>query len=269
MEKDNGITIIGINRPKQRNAVNAATAKLICDAFTDFENDDSSPVAVLHGLGGSFCSGYDLEEMGSGENISTELLMSPEGSVGPTRRHIRKPVICGINGFCVANGLELALMCDLRVMEDNAILGFFNRRFGVPIIDGASVRLPTLIGLSRALDLILTGRQVNAKEALEMGLANRVVASGTALGQAMNLAQSIAKFPQGALNHDRNSLYTAMYEAQTFNQSIQNEIMYTSSEIMEELKEGVKKFNDGEFCFCFFFNFFSFKTFHEILYNLS
>lgn len=246
VDKDNGITIIGINRPKQRNAINAATAQKICEAFSDFENDDTSSVAVLHGLCGSFCSGYDLEELGSGENVSMQLLMSPEGSVGPTRRHIKKPVICGIDGFCVANGLELALMCDLRVMEDSAILGFFNRRFGVPIIDGASVRLPTLIGLSRALDLILTGRQVNSKEALEMGLANRVVASGTALGQAMNLALAIAKFPQGALNHDRNSLYSAMYEAQTFNQSIQNEIMCTSSEILEELKEGVKKFNEGE-----------------------
>lgn len=149
-------------------------------------------------------------------------------------------------------GLELVLMCDLRVMEESAIIGFFNRRFGVPIIDGASVHLPTLIGLSRALDLILTARQVNSKQALEMGLTNRIIASGTALGQSMNLALSIAKFPQGALNHDMNSVYTAMYEAQTFNQSIQNEIMYTSGEILEELKEGVKKFNEGElFVFLF------------------
>lgn len=246
VEKDANITLIGINRPNQRNAINAATAAKLCEAFTEFENDDESPVAVLYGIGGSFCSGYDILELGAdGKNISTDILMSAEGSVGPTRRHIKKPVICGVNGYCVANGLELALMCDLRVMEESAIMGFFNRRFGVPVIDGGTARLPAMIGFSRALDLILTGRQLSAKEAFEMGIANRIVATGTALGQAVNLAFTIAKFPQAALNHDRNSLYSATFESHNFNQAIHNEVMYTSRDVIDQMKEGIRKFNEG------------------------
>lgn len=136
-------------------------------------------------------------------------------------------------------------MCDLRVMEESAILGFFNRRFGVPVVDGGTARLPAMIGLSRALDLILTGRQVTAKEALEWGIANRIVATGTALGQAVNLALSIAKFPQAALNHDRNSIYSAVYDSSSFDTSIQNEIMYTSKTVLDEMKAGVIKFQSG------------------------
>lgn len=136
-------------------------------------------------------------------------------------------------------------MCDLRVMEESAILGFFNRRFGVPVIDGGTARLPAMIGLSRALDLILTGRQVKAKEAFEMGLVNRIVATGTSLGQAVQLAHSITKFPQAALNHDRRTIYAAVYDSQSFNNAIQNEIMYTSKEIMEEMKKGIELFKSG------------------------
>ncbi|XP_055371715.1 probable enoyl-CoA hydratase [Condylostylus longicornis] len=246
VEADGPITLIGINRPDHRNAVNADTAHALCEAFSNFENNEESTIAVLYGVGGSFCSGYDIHELVSGDNISTDLLMLQEGSVGPTRRHLKKPVICAINGYCVANGLELALMCDLRVMEESATLGFFNRRFGVPIIDGGTARLPSMIGFSRALDLILTGRQINASEAHQMGLVNRVVATGTALGQAVNLAGSIAKFPQAALNHDRNSLYSATFESHNFNQAIQNEIMYTSKEILEEMEIGIKKFSEGK-----------------------
>lgn len=159
---------------------------------------------------------------------------------------MKKPLICGINGYCVANGLELALMCDLRVMEESAILGFFNRRYGIPVVDGGTARLPFMIGFSRALDLILTGRQITAKEAFEMGLVNRIVATGTALGQAVNLANCIAKFPQAALNHDRNSLYSAVYDSQNFDTSLQNEIMYTSQEVVDEIKAGVQKFFQGK-----------------------
>ncbi|XP_030559241.1 uncharacterized protein LOC115761587 isoform X2 [Drosophila novamexicana] len=160
VEKDKNITLIGINRPQQRNAIDSSTASQLCEAFSAFEADDTSPVAVLYGVGGSFCSGFDILEISTDEKeeISVDILMRPEGSVGPTRRQIKKPVICGINGYCIANGLELALMCDLRVMEESAVLGFFNRRFGVPMLDGGTVRLPAMIGLSRALDLILTGR---------------------------------------------------------------------------------------------------------------
>lgn len=244
VEKEGPITLIGINRPTHANAINTLAATQLCQAFSDFENDETSPVGVLYGVGGSFCAGFDMNDLGL-ENAAENILMNAEGSVGPTRRHLKKPVVCGINGYCVANGVELALMCDLRVMEESAIIGFFNRRFGIPVIDGGTSRLPEMIGLSRALDLILTGRQVSAKEALEYGIANRVVATGTALGQAVNLAHMIAKFPQAALNHDRNSIYSAVYEAASFDSIVQNEIMYTSKKVMEELQEGVAKFQAG------------------------
>ncbi|XP_073818137.1 spliceosome-ribosome linker protein [Musca autumnalis] len=245
VDKEKNITMIGINRPQQRNAINASTAAKLCEAFSAFEADDTSPIAVLYGVGGSFCSGFDILEMAANDEgkVSMEMLMMPEGSVGPTRRHLHKPVVCGINGYCVANGLELALMCDLRVMEETAVLGFFNRRFGVPVIDGGTARLPAMIGFARALDLILTGRQVNAEEAHAIGLVNRIVPTGNALIKALELAHALAKFPQSALNHDRNSLYSSVFEAANFHQAIQNEIMYTSKEIIEEMKDGIKWFN--------------------------
>ncbi|XP_054736215.1 probable enoyl-CoA hydratase [Anastrepha obliqua] len=244
VDKDKNVTLIGINRPHVRNAINAATATQLCEAFNAFEADETSPVAVLYGIGGSFCAGYDILELGKdgGEQVSIDILMAHEGSVGPTRRHIQKPVVCGISGYCIANGLELALMCDLRVMEETAVLGFFNRRFGVPVIDGGTARLPALIGFSRALDLILTGRQVCADEALSMGVVNRVVPAGQSLIRSVELAQQLAKFPQRALNHDRNSLYSAVFDAANFNQAVQNEIMYTSKEIIEEMQQGIKWF---------------------------
>ncbi|XP_030559238.1 uncharacterized protein LOC115761587 isoform X1 [Drosophila novamexicana] len=246
VEKDKNITLIGINRPQQRNAIDSSTASQLCEAFSAFEADDTSPVAVLYGVGGSFCSGFDILEISTDEKeeISVDILMRPEGSVGPTRRQIKKPVICGINGYCIANGLELALMCDLRVMEESAVLGFFNRRFGVPMLDGGTVRLPAMIGLSRALDLILTGRPVGSQEAHDIGLVNRIVPTGTALGHALELATCLAKFPQRALNHDRNSVYSASFETSTFHQAVQNEVMYTSREIIEDMQNGIKWFNN-------------------------
>lgn len=242
--KEKKITMIGINRPAQRNAINSKTATELCDAFSNFENDDSSSVAVLYGLGGSFCAGYDVRELATeGDKISIDILMKQEGSVGPTRRHLLKPVVCAINGYCVANGLELALMCDLRVMEESAILGFFNRRFGVPVIDGGTTRLPAMIGISRALDLILTGRHVSADEAHKMGIANCIVPTGDSLNRAIELATTLSKFPQGALLHDRRSVYSAVFGGVSFDQAVQNEIMYTSKDIIEEMKEGIKWFN--------------------------
>lgn len=251
LEKDKNITLIGINRPQQRNAINAKTAAKLCEAFATFEADETSPVAVLYGVGDTFCAGYDIMEMATNDEgqVSTEMLMLPEGSVGPTRRHIKKPVVCGINGYCIANGLELALMCDLRLMEETAILGFFNRRFGVPVIDGGSIRLPAMIGLSRALDLIMTGRQLNATEACNMGIVNRIVKEGEACIKALELAQSLAKFPQSALNHDRNSLYSSVYESSTFQQAIQTEIMLTSRDIIEEMQAGIKWYNRSKLLF--------------------
>ncbi|KAL9900509.1 putative enoyl-CoA hydratase isoform 1-T1 [Glossina fuscipes fuscipes] len=245
VDKDENITLIGINRPRKRNAINAQTAEKLSAALNDFEADKTSPIAVLYGAGGSFCSGYDIQDLeAQAENGNLEYLMRHEGSVGPTRRHISKPVICGINGYCVAAGLELALMCDLRVMEDTAVLGFINRRFGVPLSDGGTVRLGAMIGYARALELLHTGRRVDAKEALNIGLVNRMVATGTALGQAVNLAFSIAKFPQASLLQDRNNLYANVYGRKSFRDAIQNEIMNTSKEVLKELKEGVQRFKN-------------------------
>uniref|UniRef100_A0A1A9WPG8 Enoyl-CoA hydratase n=1 Tax=Glossina brevipalpis TaxID=37001 RepID=A0A1A9WPG8_9MUSC len=247
VEKDECITLIGINRPKKRNAINAQTAEKLSVALSNFEADNTSPIAVLYGEGGSFCSGYDIQDLQmQADKGSLDYLMRHEGSVGPTRRHISKPVICAVNGYCVAAGLELALMCDLRVMEDSAILGFINRRFGVPLSDGGTVRLGAMIGYARALDLLHTGRRVEAKEALNIGLVNRIVATGTALGQAVNLAFSIAKFPQASLLQDRNNLYANAYGRRSFRDAVQNEIMNTSKEVLKELKEGVERFKKSE-----------------------
>lgn len=162
---------------------------------------------------------------------------------GPTRRMIKKPMIAAVNGYCVAGGLELALLCDLRVMETDAIMGFFNRRFGVPLVDGGTVRLAPMIGLSRALDLVLTGRQISSKEAFEIGLANRVVGTGTALGQALNLAQSIAKFPQACVNHDRDSLFNTVYNANNKDEALDFELMSSGPHVLEEAKLGAEKFS--------------------------
>jgi enoyl-CoA hydratase/carnithine racemase len=245
VKKNGKVTMIGINRPEVRNAVNVATARQLTAEITNFEEDDTAAVGVLYGVGGTFCSGYDLKELAKEKSNANNLIMEPQGAMGPTRRHTKKPLIAAINGFCVAGGLELALMCDLRVMEEDAILGFFNRRFGVPLVDGGTARLGHLIGLSRALDFVLTGRQCAAVEALQIGLANRIVATGTALGQAVNLADSIAKFPQACLNHDRDSLYFAAYEANSFRQSCQNELMTCSSVLLDAAKEGATRFKNG------------------------
>ncbi|XP_065367682.1 short-chain-enoyl-CoA hydratase [Calliphora vicina] len=216
-------------------------------ALSDFEADPSSPVAVLYGIGGSFCAGYDINELESQcEKGSLDFLLRHEGSVGPTRRHSAKTLICGISGFCVSSGLELALMCDLRVMEETAILGFFNRRFGVPMSDGGTARLASMIGYSRALDLLISGRRITGNEALEIGLVNRLVATGTALGQAVNLAFSIAKFPQASITQDRNALYTNTYTRHGFRTAMQTEVMNTSREVLAELKEGVQRFKKSE-----------------------
>jgi enoyl-CoA hydratase/carnithine racemase len=155
---------------------------------------------------------------------------------------IKKPMIAAVSGYCVAGGLELALLCDLRVMECDSIMGFYNRRFGVPLVDGGTVRLSAMIGLSRALDLVLTGRQITAKEALEIGLANRVVATGTSLGQALNLAQSIAKFPQACVNHDRDSLFNTVYNSNNKDEALDFELMSAGPHVLEEARIGAERF---------------------------
>lgn len=191
-----------IDRPGVRNAVDPDTAEALRDAFRRFDTDASLAVAVLTGAGGTFCAGYDLKALAGGDAPAPDAAAGP---MGPTRMTLGKPVIAAIEGHAVAGGLELALWCDLRVAASNATLGVFNRRFGVPLIDGGTVRLPRMIGQGRALDLILTGRAVGAEEALRIGLVDRVVDAGRALGEAQQLAAGIARSPQESMRSDRMS----------------------------------------------------------------
>ncbi len=203
-----GLYIITLNRPKKRNAVDRPTADALRAAFDHFEQDPTLHVAILHGAGGNFCAGADLSAMGDPAlRNEVEATGTGPGPMGPSRMLLSKPVIAAVSGYAVAGGLELALFCDLRVMEDTATFGVFCRRWGVPLIDGGTVRLPRLIGHSRAMDMILTGRPVNAEEALQIGLANRVAPKGKALDEAITLARQIAAFPQRCLRADRLSAY--------------------------------------------------------------
>lgn len=203
---DGPIARITLNRPERRNAVHRPMADALRDAFERFEADDALRVAVLHGAGGHFCAGADLTTVND-PSLCNEL--DPEGGIrapmGPTRMQLAKPMIAAINGYAVAGGLELTLLADLRVADDDATLGVFCRRWGVPLIDGGTVRLPRIIGMGRALDLILTGRAVSAAEAFAIGLVNRVTPTGTALTAALELAQQIAAFPQECMRADRAS----------------------------------------------------------------
>jgi enoyl-CoA hydratase len=203
--KDGPVTTIVLDRPRFRNAVDRATAEALAAAFRVFEADAEACVAVLWGAGGTFCAGADLHAFGAGMGNRVE--PDGDGPMGPTRLALSKPVIAAVCGHAVAGGLELACWCDLRVAEKDAVFGVFCRRWGVPLIDGGTVRLPRLIGMSRALDMIITGRPVGAAEALAMGLANRVVAKGEALLAAQALAADIARFPQATMRGDRRSAY--------------------------------------------------------------
>ncbi|NOK04707.1 MULTISPECIES: crotonase/enoyl-CoA hydratase family protein [Myxococcus] len=206
VEKNGLVTTVILDRPEVRNAVDGATAQALAEAFRAFDADPDARVGVLHGEGGTFCAGADLKAVSEGRLPRLEL--DGDGPMGPSRMVLSKPVIASIGGHAVAGGLELALWCDLRVAEEDAVLGVFCRRWGVPLIDGGTVRLPRLIGLSRALDLILTGRAVSAQEALAMGLVNRVVPRGQAREAAEALAREVAAFPQACMNADRRSAYT-------------------------------------------------------------
>lgn len=210
-EQRGSVFVVILDRSSVRNAVDRPTAEALSAAFQSFEQKDDAHVAVLWGAGGTFCAGADLKALAAGDSERINRL-SPEGDgpMGPSRMVLSKPVIAAISGHAVAGGLELACWCDLRVMEEDAVLGVFCRRWGVPLIDGGTVRLPRLIGLSRALDLILTGRPVHAPEALQMGLVNRVVPPGRALEEAIGLAQQIAAFPQACLRADRASALAGM-----------------------------------------------------------
>ncbi len=201
-----GIFTITLNRPEHRNAVDRPTADALRRAFVEFEQNDDLKVAILCGAGGNFCAGADLTALDDPDRRND---VDPHGTghgpMGPTRMALSKPVIAAVSGYAVAGGLELALMCDLRVAETSAVFGVFCRRWGVPLIDGGTVRLPRIVGQGHAMDMILTGRPVSAQEAQGMGLANRVVAEGTALAAARQLAQTLAGFPQRCLLADRAS----------------------------------------------------------------
>ena len=205
-ERAGPVTTIVIDRPERRNAVDVATAQALRAAFDDFEADEDAHVAVLTGAGGHFCAGYDLKAFAEAGGDYDPL---GEGPMGPTRRLLAKPVIAAVEGYAVAGGLELALWCDLRIASESATFGVFCRRWGVPLIDGGTARLPRIVGQGRALDMILTGRPVGADEALSFGLANRVVPEGRARAEAERIAAGIARFPALCMRTDRMSAFAA------------------------------------------------------------
>ena len=243
IQKEDHITTILINRPEVKNAVNGETAQELADAFRAFDQDGDSYVAILGGLGGTFCAGADLKAVAAGQGNRTE--PDGDGPMGPSRMLLSKPVIAAISGYAVAGGMELALWCDLRVMETNAVMGIFCRRWGVPLVDGGTIRLPRLIGMSRAMDLILTGRPVKADEAFQIGLANRVVEAGEALVAAKALATKLCAFPQQCMRNDRLSAYEQWNLP--LDQALSNEFTRGIETInSKETEIGAKRFASGK-----------------------
>jgi len=242
VEKDGPVTTVVMARPERRNAVDRPMANALASAFRSFASDDEARVAILWGEGGSFCSGADLKALGT--DTGNRVDPDGDGPMGPTRLILDKPVIAAISGHAVAGGLELACWCDLRVAEETAVLGVFCRKWGVPLLDGGTVRLPRLIGLSRALDLILTGRPVPAREALEMGLVNRLVPEGRSREAASALAHEIAAFPPRCVRSDRQSAYAQM--GMDWASAMRNEFSVGLGTIASgETSEGVARFVEG------------------------
>jgi enoyl-CoA hydratase len=240
VERDGPVTTVLLARPERRNAVDGPTAAALADAFRRFDADPDAAVAVLHGEGGVFCAGADLKAVGTG--TGNRVAADGDGPMGPTRLRLAKPVIAAIAGHAVAGGLELALWCDLRVAEEDALLGVFCRRWGVPLIDGGTVRLPRLIGTSAAMDMILTGRAVAAAEALQMGLVNRVVARGASRTAAEELARQLSRFPQRCLREDRLSVLEQESLAET--EALANELEH-GLRSLEEVQQGLERFRSG------------------------
>ena len=238
------MTVVSIDRPGARNAVDRKTAEALSEAFRAFEADAESAVAVLAGEGGTFCAGADLKAASTRSDDANRVAADGDGPMGPSRMALSKPVIAAIDGYAVAGGLELAVWCDLRVMEEDAVMGVFCRRWGVPLIDGGTVRLPRLIGMGRALDLILTGRAVGAAEALAMGLVTRVVKKGEARSAAIALAEQISRFPQACMRADRASAY-AQWEL-PMERAIAVELAGGVDALEKEGVEGAGRFARGE-----------------------
>lgn len=241
VETENQITVVTLHRPEVRNAVDRETADALAEAFRAFDADPDSRVAILFGDGGTFCSGADLKAVMAGQ--PNRLQVDGDGPMGPTRLKLSKPVIAAIEGHAVAGGLELALWCDLRVAAEDAVLGVFCRRWGVPLIDGGTVRLPRLIGVSRAMDMILTGRPVDGVEAHRIGLVNYVAPPGQALAEARVVAERIASFPQVCMRGDRQSVLEGI--ELPFDEAMVNEFNIGQQALMKETVAGATRFAEG------------------------
>ncbi|KAL4731109.1 hypothetical protein ACLX1H_000069 [Fusarium chlamydosporum] len=253
-----GITTIIISRPHRKNAVDGATARKLAEAFLAFENDPTQKICILYGDHGTFCAGFDLHEVAKyesgqkpgdyrGPTVDPAHAVDGRnhGPMGPSRMQVKKPVISAVSGYAVAGGLELSLIGDIRIAEEDAVFGVFCRRFGVPLIDGGTVRLQAIIGLGRAMDMILTGRPVKADEALQFGLANRVVPKGKALEEATKMAKQLLTFPQECMNVDRASCYYSVYNASSFEDALSNEYENGVKVISTESVKGAAAFSGG------------------------
>jgi enoyl-CoA hydratase len=240
VERDGPVLTVLLSRPERRNAVDGATAQALAEAFRSFDSSEDALVAVLHGEGGMFCAGADLKAAGGPEG--NRVAEDGDGPMGPTRMRLSKPVIAAVEGHAVAGGLELALWCDLRVAAAGAVFGVFCRRWGVPLIDGGTVRLPRLIGASRAMDMVLTGRPVEAEEALSIGLVNRVVESGGARAGAEELAHELARFPQTCMREDRLSLLESFGFSEE--EAMADELRH-GMRSLAEVQAGLERFRSG------------------------
>ena len=241
-----GITIVTINRPRLRTAVDSPTARKLYDALRAFDADETQKVCILTGADGAFCAGFDLHTVSQSPHPAEPVGESPSiAPMGPSRLRLSKPLIAAVEGHAVAGGLELALLADIRTCSETAVFGVFCRRWGVPLIDGGTVRLPHIVGFGRAMDMILTGRAVDAQEALAMGLANRVVPKGQALAEAIELAEELLRWPQKCLRADRESAYYAAFDAGTFREAMQNEFVEGSKVVQAESVHGAARFSGG------------------------
>jgi len=238
------VLVVTIERPEARNAVDGPTAAALVEAFDAFDTDDALRVAILTGAGGTFCAGADLKAVATGRGNRVERDITLDGPMGPTRRLLSKPVIAAVEGYAVAGGLELAVWCDLRVAAESAVFGVFCRRWGVPLIDGGTVRLPRIVGHGRALDMILTGREVGAAEALQFGLATMVVPDGEALSASLDLARRLAALPQGCLRSDRQSAHRQW--DLPFSEAMAHETEVGLATLLSgESRAGAQRFADG------------------------